>query len=142
MEAEKPKPKPKPETEQRKPHATHPGPSRPDPLANYPSFATLNKICQTGFGSADLAKAEEFKRNFKRKERLAELEAKRFQNIITRHREEIRDRLASTSSESSNYNTPPGSPAPPAAKAKGKLKKNLDQVTKALGFLFSRGENS
>ena len=71
-----PKPEPVPT-----PDSPQPGPSKPHPLANRPSFATLNKIRQQGFGSEDLAKAEAFKRNLIQKERLAELHAKEIQQL-------------------------------------------------------------
>ena len=90
---------------------------------------------QGGFGSADLAKAEAFKQNFEQKERLAELHAKELQQLL-QYRNDLRDRLESTSSESSNYDTPPGSPGN-QTKTKGKLRKNLDQVTNRLGFSFA-----
>ncbi len=64
-----------------------------------------------------------------RVKRLAELEEKQAQVAY-------RDRQASSSLDSSNYDTPPGSPAPTSAKPKGKLKKNIDQVTIALSFSF------
>ena len=66
---------------------------------------------------------------------MAELPAKEVQQL-SQHRNDLRDRLESTSSESSNYDTPPGSPDT-QAKTKGKLKKNLDQVTNRLGFSFA-----
>jgi len=51
---------------------------------------------------------------------------------------EYRSRAASSSPDSSNYDTPPGSPATAATtKEKGKLKKNLEQVTNAFSFSFS-----
>ena len=78
-----------------------------------------------------MAKAAAFQQDFEQKERLAVLEAKELQQLL-QYRDNLRDRLSSTSSESSNYDTPPGSPNTPAVKAKGKLKKNLDQVTNAL----------
>jgi hypothetical protein len=74
------------------------------------------------------------------RERQAEEAAKQIQKSA-QFRERIRNRIASSSSESSSdsssYNTPPGSPDIPATKTKGKLKKNLDQVTNALGFSFA-----
>jgi len=61
---------------------------------------------------------------------LAKLEAK---NKLL----EYCNRAASSSSDSSNYYTPPGSPATIATtKEKGKLKKNLEQVTNAFSFSF------
>ncbi len=51
---------------------------------------------------------------------------------------EYHSRVASSSSDSSNYDTPPGSAATAATtKEKGKLKKNLEQVTNAFSFSFS-----
>jgi len=44
------------------------------------------------------------------------------------------NRTASSSANSSNYDTPPGSLAPTPAKPKGKLKKNIEQVSKVLSF--------
>jgi hypothetical protein len=113
-----------------------PGPSKPNPIVNHPSFATLSKIRQQGFGAQDLAQAAAFKQELEERERQAEIAAKEIQNSV-QFRQNLRDRLNSTSSESSNYDTPPGSPDAPTTKTKGKLKKNLDQVTNALGFSFA-----
>jgi hypothetical protein len=113
-----------------------PGPSKPNPLLSNPTFATLSKISRQTFEVQDLAQAAAFKQNLERKERLADIAAKQIQES-ERFRENLRDRLNSTSSESSNYDTPPGSPDAPTTKTKGKLKKNLDQVTNALGFSFA-----
>jgi hypothetical protein len=108
------------------------GPSKPNPFLNRPSFASLSKIREQGFGAEDLARAAAFKRDLEE----ADIAQKQIRESA-RFRESLRDRLSSTSSESSNYDTPPGSPDAPAQKTKGKLKKNLDQVTNALGFSFT-----
>jgi hypothetical protein len=57
---------------------------------------------------------------------------------------EYRSRTTSSSSDSdsSNYDTPPDSPATTATKEKGKLKKNLEQVTNALSFSFGDSRNT
>jgi hypothetical protein len=70
-----------------------------------------------------------------KKKHLAELETKA--KLL-----EYRNRTASSSSDSSNYDTPPGSPATAATKEKGKLKKNLEQVTNALSFSFGDSRNT
>jgi hypothetical protein len=103
---------------------------------NRPTFASLSKIREQGFGAEDLAQATAFKQDLEERERQAEIAAKQIQESV-RFRQSLRDRLSSTSSESSNYDTPPGSPDAPTTKTKGKLKKNLDQVTNALGFSFA-----
>jgi hypothetical protein len=113
--------------------APKPGPSKPN------TFAALSKIRLQGFGPEDLAQAAAFKQDLEERERQAEEAAKAIQRSA-QFRERIRNRIASSSSESgsdSNYNTPPGSPDIPTTKTKGKLKKNIDQVTNALGFSFT-----
>jgi hypothetical protein len=75
------------------------------------------------------------------KEQLAALLAKNLQlEQAKKQAEAYRDRLASSSSsDSSAYNTPAGSPdSTPVSKTKGKIKRNLDQVTNALNFSFAR----
>jgi hypothetical protein len=135
-------PQPKPDLAQPKlepvkpPKEPTPGPSKPNPFLNRPTFASLSKIREQGFGAEDLAQATAFKQDLEERERQAEIAAKQIQESV-RFRENLRDRLSSTSSDSSNYDTPPGSPNAPTTKTKGKLKKNLDQVTNALGFSFA-----
>jgi hypothetical protein len=106
-------------------------------------LAVKKKI--VGFGSKDIEAAVALKRQLEEqdkaklqheanKKRLAELEAK---GLL-----EYRKRTTSSSSDSSNYDTPPGSPAAAAVKEKGKLKKNLEQVTNALSFSFGDSRNT
>ena len=106
-------------------------------------LAVKKKI--VGFGSKDIEAAVALKRQLEEqdkaklqheanKKRLAELEAK---GLL-----EYRKRTTSSSSDSSNYDTPPGSPAAVATKEKGKLKKNLEQVTNALSFSFGDSRNT
>ena len=105
-------------------------------------LAVKKKI--VGFGSKDIEAAITLKHKLEEQDRktqldyeakvkrLAELEAKA--KLL-----EYRNRTASSSSDSSNYNTPPGSPATAAittTKEKGKLKKNLEQVTNRFSFSF------
>jgi len=95
-----------------------------------------------GFGAKDIEQAQGLKLQLDKQERLAKLEHKAIVRRLAKLKKkqkqlEYRDRTASTSSDSSNYDTPPGSPAPSTSKVKGKLKKNFDQVTNALSFSFS-----
>jgi hypothetical protein len=126
-----PAPEPTPSVkEEPQKQVPRPGPSRPN------TFAALSKIRLQGFGPEDLAQAAAFKQDLEERERQAEEAARQIKHSV-QFRQNLRDRLNSTSSESSNYDTPPGSPDAPTTKTKGKLKKNLDQVTNALGFSFA-----
>jgi hypothetical protein len=100
----------------------------------------LNKI--VGFGAKDIQQAQALKIQFEKEDRLAELELKAKEARLAELEEKQRqlkyhNQTASASFHSSNYDTPPGSPAPSTSKVKGKLKKNIDQVTNALSFSFS-----
>jgi hypothetical protein len=101
-----------------------------------------NRIVTGSCGSADLEAAEKFQAALKAKEQLAALLAKNplLEAARKLQAEAYRDRSASSSSsDSSAYNTPAGSPeSTPIAKTKGKIKRNLDQVTNALNFSFAR----
>ncbi len=102
--------------------------------------ALRNKI--VGFGAKEIQQAQLHKLRLEKEDRLAELELKAMERRLAELEEkqrqlEYRDRTTSDSSDSSNYDTPPGSPAPLTSKVKGKLKKNIDQVTNALSFSFS-----
>jgi len=75
-----------------------------------------------------------YKEHLERTEKLAELEHQaRLKRLAEEKQKQLayRNREESSSSDSSNYDTPTGSPAPSTAKPKGKLKKNIAQVTKA-----------
>jgi len=96
-------------------------------------LAVKQKI--VGFGSKEIEAANAAKLAYEaNRKRLAELEAK---GLL-----EYRKRTTTSSSDSSNYDTPPGSPAAVATKEKGKLKKNLEQVTNALSFSFGDSRNT
>jgi hypothetical protein len=100
----------------------------------YPNFNIRNQA----FGSEDLEKTAALRKQIETTEKLAELKAREFE-LLHQYRDRERERLSSTSSESSNYDTPNSSPQ---AKTKGKLKKNIDHVTNALAFSFSKGGRS
>jgi hypothetical protein len=132
-----------------------PQPVPPELQAAVQRLALRKKI--VGFGSKDIEAANALKRQLEERDRqvqrLAELKAiaaererqdyeakvKRLAELKAKAKLlEYRNRLASSSSDSSNYDTPPGSPATAGAtKEKGKLKKNLEQVTNAFSFSFS-----
>jgi hypothetical protein len=96
-----------------------------------------------GFGSKDIERANALKRQLEEQVRLAQLDyeakVKRLAELKAKAKLlEYQNRTASSSSGSSNYDSPLGSPATTgAAKEKGKLKKNLEQVTNAFSFSFS-----
>jgi hypothetical protein len=93
------------------------------------------------FGSDDLEAAVKYQAALRAKEQLAALVAKNLQlEQAKKQADAYRDRLTSSSnSDSSAYNTPAGSPeSTPISKTKGKIKKNLEQVTNALNFSFAR----
>jgi hypothetical protein len=87
-----------------------------------------------------LEAAEKFQAALRAKEQLAALLAKNLQLEEAKRQAAYRERLtSSSSSDSSAYNTPAGSPESTSiSKTKGKIKKNLDQVTNALNFSFAR----
>ncbi len=100
--------------------------------------ALRNKI--VGFGAKEIQQAQLHKLQLEKEDRLAELELIAKKKRLAEREEkqlEYRERTTSDSSDSSNCDTPPGSPAPSTSKVKGKLKKNIDQVTNALSFSFS-----
>jgi hypothetical protein len=100
--------------------------------------ALRNKI--VGFGAKDIQQAQLHKLRLEKEDRLAELELiakKRRLAELEQKQLQYRERTTSASSDSSNYDTPPGSPAPSTSKVKGKLKKSIEQVTNALSFSFS-----
>ncbi len=88
--------------------------------------ALPNKI--VGFGAKEIQQAQLHKLWLEKENKLAELELiakkRRLAELEEKQKQlEYRDRTASDSSDSSNYDTPPGSPAPSTSKVKGKLKK-------------------
>jgi hypothetical protein len=94
-----------------------------------------------GFGAKNIKKTRAYKEHLERTEWFAELEhlarLKRLEELKEKQQQlAYRDRKTSSISDSSNYNTPPGSPAPSASRLKGKLKRNIDQVTNTLSFSF------
>ncbi len=99
-----------------------------------------NRVVTGSFGSDDLEAAAKYQATLRAKEELAALVTKSLQIELANKQAAYRDRLASSSSsDSSAYNTPAGSPdSTPVSKTKGKIKKNLDQVTNALSFSFAR----
>ncbi len=99
-----------------------------------------NRVVTGSFGSDNLEAAAKYQAALKAKEELAALVTKSLQIELATKQAGYRDRLASSSSsDSSAYNTPAGSPdSTPVLKTKGKIKKNLDQVTNALSFSFAR----
>jgi len=100
--------------------------------------ALHNKI--VGFGAKEIQQAQLHTLQLEKEDRLAELELIAKKKRLAEREEkqlEHRERTTSDSSDSSNYDTPLGSPAPSTSKVKGKLKKNIDQVTNALSFSFS-----
>ena len=114
------------------PASNQPIPGTSKPL--YPNF----RITKQAFGSEDLERAAALRKQIEISEKLADLKAREFE-LVHQYRDRERERLSSTSSDSSNYDTPNSSPQ---AKTKGKLKKNIDQVTNALAFSFSKGGRS
>ncbi len=115
-------------------------PQLPDRLRDLLARTHLRHRVATGsFGAANLEAAEKFQAALRAKEQLAALLAKNRQ-IEEAKQAAYRERLASSSSsDSSAYNTPAGSPeAMPISKTKGKIKRNLDQVTNTLNFSFAR----
>jgi len=107
-------------------------------------LAVKKKI--VGFGSKDIEAAIALKRQLEEQDKKAKLDyeanKKRLAELEAKGLLEYRKRTASSSSDSSNYDTPPGSPAAAATKEKGKLKKNLEQVTNALSFNFGDSRNT
>ena len=100
-----------------------------------------------GFGAKDIEQAKTYKDHLERTERLAELEhqarLKRLAELEEKQEQLVhRNRKESSSSDSSNYDTPPGSLAPLTAKPKGKLKRNIDQVANAFSFSFGTHDYS
>jgi hypothetical protein len=95
-----------------------------------------NRVVTGSFGAADLEAAEKFQAALRAKEQLAALLTKNLQLEEAKRQAAYREGLASSSSsDSSAYNTPAGSPeSTPISKTKGKIKRNLDQVTNALNF--------
>jgi hypothetical protein len=127
------------------------GPTSPQPTQNQPQVPDRlrdllartqlhNRVVTGSFGSADLEAAAKYQAALRAKEELAALVTKSLQIELATKQAAYRDRLASSSSsDSSAYNTPAGSPdSTPVSKTKGKIKKNLDQVTNALSFSFAR----
>ena len=116
-----------PEPEPLKPKVT---PVPPVPV--YPTFEEIRKRVQL----------EQFiKQNFEDRERRAQEIAQLEAQGSLQHRPS-KERLDSTSSESSNYDTPASSPTAAPAKVKGALKKNLDHVTNALAFSFNKDKKA
>jgi hypothetical protein len=116
-------------------------PQVPDRLRDLLARTQLhNRVVTGSFSSAELEAAEKFQAALRAKDQLAALLAKNLQLEQAKKAEAYRDRLSSSSSsDSSAYNTPAGSlESTPISKTKGKIKKNLDQVTNALSFSFAR----
>jgi hypothetical protein len=116
-------------------------PQIPDRLKDLLARTQLhNRVVTGSFGSDDLEAAAKYQAALRAKEQLAALVTKNLQIELANKQAAYRDRLASSSSsDSSAYNTPAGSPdSTPVSKTKGKIKKNLDQVTNALNFSFAR----
>ncbi len=94
-----------------------------------------------GFGAKDIEQAKTYNDHLERTERLAELEhqarLKRLEELGEKQEQLVyHNRKESSSSDSSNYDTPPGSPTPSTAKPKGKLKRKIDQIANAFSFSF------
>jgi hypothetical protein len=107
-------------------------PVRPVPVPAHLSFEAVRKQDQL----------EQFlKHSFEEKERLAQRIAELQAQGDLQHRPS-KERLDSTSSDSSSYNTPSSSPTATPAKVKGVFKKNLDQVTNTLAFSFSKDKKN
>jgi hypothetical protein len=117
-------------------------PQVPDRLRDLLARTQLhNRVVTGSFSSDELEAAAKFQAALTAKHQLAALLAKNIQlEQAKRQAEAYRDLLASSSSsDSSAYNTPAGSPdSTPILKTKGKIKRNLDQVTNALNFSFAR----
>jgi hypothetical protein len=116
-------------------------PQIPDRLKDLLARTQLhNRVVTGSFGSDDLEAAAKYQAALRAKEQLAALVTKNLQIELANKQAAYRDRLASSSSsDSSAYNTPAGLPdSTPVSKTKGKIKKNLDQVTNALNFSFAR----
>ena len=102
--------------------------------------ASQKKI--VGFRAKDIEQANALKLHLEWQDRLAQLEHKAKSSWLAELEEKNRlleycYRTTSSSSNSSNYDNPSGSLAPTVAKAKGKPKRNIKQVTNALSFSFS-----
>jgi hypothetical protein len=116
-------------------------PQIPDRLRDLLARTQLhNRVVTGSFGSDNLEAAAKYQAALRAKEQLAALVAKNLQLEQAKKQAAYRDRLASSSSsDSSAYNTSTGLPdSTTIAKTKGKIKKNLDQVTNALNFSFAR----
>jgi hypothetical protein len=114
------------------------GPTSPQPVQGQPQVPDKlrdllartqlhNRVVTGSFGSDDLEAAAKYQATLRAKEQLAALVTKSLQIELANKQAAYRDRLASSSSsDSSAYNTPAGSPdSTPISKTKGKIRKIL-----------------
>jgi len=95
-----------------------------------------------GFGAKDIEKANTLKLHLERQDRLAKLEhkakVKRLAELEEKYRLlEYRNRVAHSSSDSSNYDTPPGSPGTTTATKKRKKESSRKIWNKSLSHSHS-----